>query len=145
MPTISDPNVVRAIAREYVTNGRNKPLALITVGYKPSYANSGKGTGLYEKEVVKAAIRAKEAAVEDMSEYSIKDCDKDYKRIMEASEANKQFSTASTCVTGRARLRGWDKDNQTTTDTPTDLSPDQVQEAIRAANVVLSGNMEAKA
>jgi hypothetical protein len=61
MPTISDPNVVQAIAREYISNGRDKSAALITVGYKPSYALSGKGTILYEKQTVKDAIDRIEA------------------------------------------------------------------------------------
>ena len=33
MPTITDPNVVKAIAKEYVKNGRVKPAALETIGY----------------------------------------------------------------------------------------------------------------
>lgn len=145
MPTISDPNVVKAIAREYVANGHNKPQALITVGYKPSYANSGKGTGLYQKEVVIKAIAAYEADMRVDSTMTVAKVQSMYEEARQLAITNNQPSAAVSAVTGIARLYGMDKDTQVTTELPTELTPDQVQEATRAANVVLSANMEAKA
>ena len=64
MPSITDPNTVKAIAREYCTNGRSKEKALKAVGYANSYAESGKGALLYGKDCVKLAISEYEARIE---------------------------------------------------------------------------------
>jgi hypothetical protein len=45
-----------AIASEYVTNGYSKTKALLSVGYKPSYANNNVGLKLFDNVLVKYAI-----------------------------------------------------------------------------------------
>ncbi|KKK81939.1 hypothetical protein LCGC14_2808380 [marine sediment metagenome] len=55
MPSIKDESTVKAIAREFVSNGRNKTEALRTIGYKDSYCDTN-GIG-----VVYSNIRVIEA------------------------------------------------------------------------------------
>lgn len=43
MPDIRDKSTIKAIAREFTSNSRNKTQAMITVGYDEGYADSGKG------------------------------------------------------------------------------------------------------
>lgn len=69
MPTISDKNTVKAIAKAFVNNGRNKEEALVSVGYKKSYARS-QGKQLWERPTVIDAILREErrlAALIDVS------------------------------------------------------------------------------
>ena len=40
MPNMNDKSTVKAIAREYCDNGRNKTEALITIGYSPKYVDN---------------------------------------------------------------------------------------------------------
>lgn len=136
MPTINDPNVVRAIAREYCTNGHNKPQALITVGYKPSYANGGKGTGLYQKEPIKKAIEAFEKDMRLSSEMTVEKVQAMYKEMYDLSKTNNQPSAGVSAVTGIARLYGMDKDaSQDKQDAPP-LTADELKEYMEAAKVV---------
>ncbi len=124
------------IASNYCTNGYKKVKALLGSGYSTNYANNV-GLKLFDNDRVKEAISRIQAKTVAMSDYTINDCDADYSRIMQASETNKQFATAQTCVTGRARLRGWDRDSQITTDAPLDLTAEQHEEALAASNRTL--------
>ena len=54
MPSIKDPNTVTAIAKAYCANGRKKEEALLTAGYKPSYANSYCGKIWEDKRIIDA-------------------------------------------------------------------------------------------
>jgi hypothetical protein len=118
MPTITDPNVVRAIAREYVANGHNKPQALIAAGYKPSYANSGKGTGLYQKQAVKDAIAAYEADMRVDSAMTVERVQQMYLDAIDLAVKNNQPSAAVSGITGIARLYGMDKQTTVSEHTP---------------------------
>ncbi len=72
MPTISDINVVKAIAREYIATNKNKALALQNVGYSHDYAYSGQATKLYEKPTVKQAIAELEEVIQVDTEAELK-------------------------------------------------------------------------
>ncbi len=72
MPTISDINVVKAIAREYIATNKNKALALQNVGYSHDYAYSGQATKLYEKPTVKQAIAELEEVIQADTEAELK-------------------------------------------------------------------------
>ena len=39
MPSIKDQSTVRALAREFCSNGRNATQALVTIGYSYKYAD----------------------------------------------------------------------------------------------------------
>ena len=129
MPTISDPNTVKAIAQEYISNGRNKPKALITVGYSESYANSGKGTRLYGKKAVKEAIAVLEAKMGAEVGRTVQSLDLMYQQAYDKSLSSNQPSAMVSAVTGIARLYGMDK-GVTITDTADD---DDITPAERAA------------
>ncbi len=58
MPYIKDINTVKAVARAYIANNMNKSKALISVGYKPSFANSGRRDSVYKNTQVQAEIQA---------------------------------------------------------------------------------------
>jgi predicted ATP-grasp superfamily ATP-dependent carboligase len=129
MPTISDPNVVRAIAREYIANGRNKVQALIEAGYKPSYARTVKGMSLYEKEAVKAAIAGYEADKRVDATMTVERVQGMYEEARQLAITNNQPSAAVSAVTGIARLYGMDKDTQTTIEQPEELDANQLDQA----------------
>ena len=70
MPTISDPNTQKAIARAFIANGRDKSKALIEIGYKDTYALSGHCAKLYERSDLKQAIRAEEQKIAKKYEHN---------------------------------------------------------------------------
>ncbi len=72
MPSISDPNTVKALARGYLVSGKVKEQGLLAAEYKPSYARSAKGMKLYEKPAVIAAIAEIEAETCKESNLKIK-------------------------------------------------------------------------
>ncbi len=134
MPNIKDDSTVEAIAREFCSNGRNKAEAMLDVGYEPSYARGGRGQGMvYGNERVKAAIARIDSKTEARSEYDVDQCDKQYSEIITLAIKLKQPSAAVSAITGRARLRGWDKDTHVNEDTASAISPDQAQEYRRMA------------
>ncbi len=55
MPSITDDNVVEAIAMEYLANGMVKCLALEAVGYTRQYSRT-RGLAVYDNVRVKQAI-----------------------------------------------------------------------------------------
>jgi hypothetical protein len=62
MPSIKDHTTVKAIAREYCSNGRDKAQAMRTIGYAESSCKSGKAVGdVYGNLRIKEAIRAIDA------------------------------------------------------------------------------------
>ena len=57
MAIITDKNTVNAVAKTYVSNGRNREAALVSVGYSKSYANK-MGKLIWERpEVIDAILR----------------------------------------------------------------------------------------
>ena len=96
MPSIKDINTVKAIAREYCSNGRNKGDALRVIGYKESYCTT-RGIGVvYSNERVQAEIEQIEAEkavkIEHNRETSLVRLDKAY------TLAEKQGNTSSSSV-----------------------------------------------
>ena len=71
MPSIKDESTVKAIAREFVSNGRNKEQAMRTIGYAESSCKSGKAVrDVYGNLRVKAEIArldAENAEKQDIS------------------------------------------------------------------------------
>ena len=68
MPSINDPMTVKAIAREYCSNGRVKEKALLDADYKPSYARS-KGMRLYEDKRLIEEIERIDASTREKAEW----------------------------------------------------------------------------
>jgi hypothetical protein len=99
-------------------------------------------------------VRHKKLVIEGIEAYkgrkgaetarTLQSVDAMYQAAYDLAESTKQSSSMVSAVTGIARLYGMDKDNQTTTDTPTELTAEQADQANRAANVVLSDSMKEK-
>jgi len=137
MPDIRHPETVKAIARELIANGHNQEQALLTVGYGKCTARNGKGAQICADKRVKDALREEEARLVKRSDYTIDNCDADYERVLDLSIELKQPSAAVSAITGRARLRGWDKDHQVTEQPATVLTPEELEAAQEAARGVI--------
>jgi hypothetical protein len=138
MPTISDPNVVRAIARCYVANGRKRGEALIEAGYAPRYANSGHCAKIYDRKEVQEAIAGYEADIRVDTATTVESVQAMYNKAYDLAEESKQPSAMVSAVTGIARLYGMDKDTQTTIDKPKEYTKEQIAKANRVSMVLLS-------
>ncbi len=112
MPDIRDPNTAKAIAREYISNGRNRIEALVAVGYSESYAYSGKGTKLYGYEALIAAIHEQEVKYAEENGYSVAACQAEYEQARLHAVTLNQPSAEVSAITGKARLYGMDKDHE---------------------------------
>jgi hypothetical protein len=145
MPSIKDQHTVKAIARAFVGNGHKRGEALIEAGYKPRYANSGHCAKIYDRIEVKEAIEGYEADIRVDTAMTVERVQGMYLAARDLAITNNQPSAAVSAITGIARLYGMDKDNQTNTEAPTALTPEQAEQANRAANVVLSDNMKGTA
>ena len=146
MPSIKDQSTVEAIAREYCSNGRNKTEALKAIGYSKSYYEGGRSAEVvWGNERIIEAIRDIDASNAEESSYTVAQCQLEYEEARQMGITLNQPSAVVSAITGKARLFGFDKDNQLQTDTPAELTPEQLEQATRASNVVLANNMKVKA
>lgn len=127
MPSIKDKSTVEAIAREFCSNGRNKRKALKAVGYSDKYAEH-RTDKVLSNVGVKQAIARIDAKTAARSEYSIDKCDDQYSDIISLAIQLNQPSAAVSAITGRARLRGWDKDAGVKDTAPEPISAEQAEE-----------------
>ena len=100
---------------------------MLSVGYSKTYARSGLGHRIYADIRVKRAIARIDAKMEARSEYDVDQCDKQYSDIIALAIKLKQPSAAVSAITGRARLRGWDKQTHITEEMAQDITPEQAQ------------------
>lgn len=124
--------------REYHTNGHNGSEA-----YRVAYPGCRVGhnvnaSRLLTNDSIRSELSRLEAMTVVRGEYTVDACDKEYSDIIALAIQLKQPSAAVSAITGRARLRGWDKDTQVNTEEPTDLNSDEAtlykemaQQAIR--------------
>ena len=101
----------QAIAVEYYDNGFKKVLALLTLGYSKTYASSKTGLQIYDKPNVKAALLKIKNAGLAKTGYSIEQAQQEYEQARVLAMDIRQPAAASTAVTGKARLFGFDKDS----------------------------------
>lgn len=87
MPTISDKNTVKAVAKAFVNNGRNKEEALVSVGYKKSYARS-QGKQLWERPTVIEAILREERRLAALIDVSTSEVIKELRRYAFKDDAD---------------------------------------------------------
>jgi hypothetical protein len=127
MPTISNPGTIEAIADYYCNNGRDKAEALVSVGYSPLYA-SKKGKQLFLRDDLVAAINRYQAKKEANTAYTVERAEAEYEEARQLSIKLNQPSAAVSATTGKARLYGMDKDNQTN-----EAAPDPITETELAA------------
>jgi hypothetical protein len=100
----------QAIAIEYCTNGFKKVAALISVGYRQSYANCKRGLSLYNNVKVKSAIAKIQTASVAKTGYSVAQAQEEYEEARNLAMRVNQPAAAATAITGKARLYGMDKD-----------------------------------
>ena len=111
MPSIKDKTTVKAIAREYCSNGRDKAEAMRTIGYADSSCNAGKAVkDVYGNLRVEAAIRRIDEAGAAKSETTVESVQAMYQEAYDLAQTTKQASSMVSAVTGIARLYGMDKD-----------------------------------
>ena len=138
MPTIKDINTVNAIAEAYIGNGRCKCDALEEVGYKRSFARSGKGTRLYDRPEVIRAIEVAEARKRRNDDF---DRSRSHALHMELYADARKAGDNTTCT---AVLREMDKlyglitdKSQVTTEETRTLTASEQEEARRIALIRL--------
>lgn len=132
----------REFIAQYLTNGHNASDAYRVAYPKVKSGWNAHGARLIAKDSVKQEIERKRALMEVRSERTVQSIDSMYQTAYDLAQETKQSSSMVSACTGLARLYGMDKDNQLQTDTPTALTPEQVEEATRAANLVLSNSMK---
>lgn len=132
MPTISDKHTINLIAYNFVSNGRNKEKALLDADYSKSYARS-KGMKLYEDKRLVKAIEQLERKELAKSGRTVHELDQLYEAAYNEAMRLKQPSAAVSSVTGIARLYGLDKDNQSSVETPNQLSDTELAQLRRDA------------
>lgn len=115
----------RAIAAEYYTNGFKKVEALLSVGYSDSYANNV-GLKLFDHDLVVAAMRRLSAVAIVQTGYTLDQCQNEYEQLRLTAIGKGHYATAATCITGKARLHGMDKDAQARPDHPDSLSEQEL-------------------
>ncbi|MHC4397997.1 MAG: hypothetical protein ACYS1A_20330, partial [Planctomycetota bacterium] len=96
---------VEAVATAYCDNGYKKVLALITAGYKESYART-LGLKLYDNMRVVEAIRAIQAKRERKSVYSRMIAEQEYESARTVAEGKKDAAAMIAATTGKAKLYG---------------------------------------
>lgn len=135
MPSIKDQPTIIALAKEYCSNGRNKTEAMVTIGYSRHYADGGRGQGMvYGNDRVKAAIAEVDAGNAAEAGYTVEQCQKEYEQARQLGISLNQPSAVVSAVTGKARLYGFDKDNQVNDDQAREIDAskaDQARQLIR--------------
>jgi len=100
----------QAIATEYCTNGFKKVLALVSVGYKQSYANCKRGLSLYDNVKVKTAIAKIRTATIAKTWFSVAQAQAMYEEDRQFAKKSNQAGAMVSATTGICRLYGMDKD-----------------------------------
>ncbi len=112
MPDIRDPNTVKAMAKGYLANDRDKSKGLMEAGYSRSTAYSGRCTILYDRTEVKQAITGLEQELSAKTETTVTSVHGLYQTAYNQAQALNQPSAMVSAVTGIARLYGMDKDHE---------------------------------
>ena len=140
MPRTINKEKAELLASIYCTTGHyNKSESMVLAGYKDSYARSGLGLKTYDNIRVKEAIARIEAKSRAKTDYTIDQCQQEYDEARKLALALKQPSAAVSAITGKARLYGYDKDNDLAkTEQPPPLS-DAELELLRRQAIALTG------
>jgi phage terminase small subunit len=129
----------QAFINEYMVNGHNA-----TKAYKKAYPDSSdkacesNGARLISNDKIKQAIAGMMAAKGAETAMTLDRVQAMYLEAYELGKESKQSSSMVSACTGIARLYGMDKDNQLNTEAPTELSPEQIQEALQASKSITS-------
>ena len=133
----------RAIATEYYTNGFKKVEALLSVGYSDTYANNA-GLKLFDNERVIEAMNRLSTVAVIQTGYTLEQCQSEYEQVKQLAIKEKQYSTAATCITGKARLHGFDKDNDVGKAEAPTYTPEELAAAAKIAAELTKPVLKAK-
>ena len=125
MPSISDPNTVKALAREYIASGKVKEKGLRGAGYSKSYARTSKGMKLYARPDVIAAIAEIEAEVSEESNVKVKtriERQGFWSAMMDDTAANRADKLRASELLGRSEADFTDNVNTRDMQQPEDLT-----------------------
>ncbi len=100
----------QVIAAEYCTNGFQKVMALLNVGYAKTYASSKTGLKLYDNDRVKLAIKRIQANLVAKTGFTVAKAQQMYREDREFARQCNQAGASVTATTGICRLYGMDKD-----------------------------------
>ncbi len=109
MPNRLSDEKAQVIAAEYCTNGFKKVVALLSVGYKPSYANNP-GLKLFDNIKVKTAISKIRALAVAKTGFTVAEAQQMYREDRDFASAVNQAGARVSATTGICRLYGMDKD-----------------------------------
>ncbi len=138
MPSIKDKLTVRAIAREYCSNGRNKEQAMRTIGYAESSCKSGKAVkDVYGNLRVSAAIAVIDDKSAEKQQRTIQSIDEMFQKAYDIAKTANQPAAMNGSATGIARLYGLDKDASADKDEQQELDKAKTTEAIALGNIRL--------
>ena len=118
-----------AIATEYCYNGYKKVLALLSVGYKESYAKT-LGLKLYDNIKVCDAIAVVEANKETKQVYSRLMGEQEYEEARDIAKNKHDASSMIAATTGKCKLYGLHIDTSLNIDANLGRRPLDAQEAI---------------
>lgn len=128
----------QAFINEYMINGHNASKA-----YKKAYPKVRSGWNahsarLMAKDSIKKVIAGLMAVSGAVAERTVQSIDSMQQAAYDLAMTHKQPSAAVSAAVAIARLYGMDKDTQANPDQPLPLTKQQLDEAHRAANVVLA-------
>lgn len=133
-----------AIAAEYCTNGFQKVVALLSIGYAKSYANSKTGLKIYDNDKVKLAISRIQATQIAKTGFTIDQAQQMYKEDREFARKCRQPGAAVSATTGICRLYGMDKDANIGEKTIIIISPKVVESRLIEPQEAIEGDKEDK-
>jgi len=142
MPSIRDKHTIKAIAREYVSNGHKRAEALVAVGYQPAYANSGHCAKIYARKDIREAIEAYQADLRVDTSYTVHQAEAEYEEARKLALSLNQPSAAVSATTGKARLYGMDKDNDVSDDKTAEIEANQVEAAKELAKALVEQSVQ---
>jgi hypothetical protein len=128
----------QAIAAAYMTNGLKKYEALLSVGYKESYAKNNIGLKLFDNMLVKDAIRELQAFQQAKTNVSIEFIQNEHKRLQTLAESKGDLSTATANIVALGKTIAAYSDKVISADEAPKLSEQQKLEAERIAKIRLS-------
>lgn len=142
MPNIKDESTVKAIAREFVANGRNKGEALQAVGYSNAYAvDGGRGCAVVFSNVrVIEAIAELDAELSAKTEWDVAESERKLQEAYDTAKTCKQAPAMVSAVTAYNKMKGLDIDKGYNDDTKplSDADKERYAAMARAENVRIS-------
>ena len=137
MPNKLSKEKAQAIAAEYCTNGFQKVVALLSVGYSTNYANNV-GLKLFDNDTVKHCVAKIQAKTAKKVDYSF---EIGLKKLLEANTLAiklNQPAAAVSAILNANRMFGYDKDNSMMDEKTVEVLESHREEAERLAGLLIN-------